>query len=76
MYVLRIDYLIMSLAPTLIRLFIGRLMVGVARSSYSIDNAYVADISDDSNRAQNFGLISQCHRIMSLRPSKKLSSAW
>ena len=57
MFVLGIDYLIMAMAPTLFWLFIGRLMAGIAGSSYSTANAYVADISDDSNRAQNFGLI-------------------
>lgn len=57
MFVLGIDYLVMALAPTLFWLFIGRIMAGIAGSSYSTANAYVADISSDKNRAQNFGLI-------------------
>ncbi len=57
MFVLGVDYLIMAMAPNLFWLFVGRIMAGIAGSSYSVANAYVADISNDSNRAQNFGLI-------------------
>lgn len=57
LFVLGIDYLIMALAPNLFWLFVGRIMAGIAGSSYSTANAYVADISNDKNRAQNFGLI-------------------
>ncbi len=55
--VLGVDYIIMAMAPNLAWLFIGRVMAGIAGSSYSTANAYVADISSAENRAQNFGLM-------------------
>ncbi len=57
LFVLGIDYLIMALAPTIAWLFLGRALAGIAGSSYSTANAYVADISTAENRAQNFGLM-------------------
>ena len=54
---LGIDYLIMGIAPTVSVLIVGRLIAGAAGSTYSTANAYVADISNDDNRTQNFGLI-------------------
>ncbi|MGI9422297.1 MAG: MFS transporter, partial [Hyphomicrobiaceae bacterium] len=55
--VLTVDYLIMALAPTLLILFIGRIMAGVAAATYSTCNAYVADVSEPAERAKNFGLL-------------------
>ncbi len=55
--VLGIDYLIMWWAPTFAWLLIGRIIAGAAASTFSTCNAYVADISEPEQRAQNFGLI-------------------
>lgn len=52
-----IDYLLMAFAPTLPLLFLGRLVSGFTGANYSVAAAYMADISDDSNRSANFGLI-------------------
>jgi DHA1 family tetracycline resistance protein-like MFS transporter len=52
-----VDYVFMALAPSLGLLFIGRLVSGICGASYTVATAYLADISDDSNRAKNFGLI-------------------
>ncbi len=52
-----VDYAFMAFAPTLGLLFIGRLISGVSGASYTVVTAYIADISDDTNRAKNFGLI-------------------
>lgn len=52
-----IDYLFMAFAPNLGLLFLGRLISGICGASYTVATAYLADISDDSNRAKNFGLI-------------------
>ena len=52
-----IDYLFMAFAPTIGWLFVGRLFSGAAGSSITTASAYMADISTDKNRAQNFGLI-------------------
>ena len=55
--VLTIDYIIMALAPSLIILFIGRIIAGIAAATYSTANAYVADVSKPEDRAKNFGLL-------------------
>ena len=52
-----VDYLFMAMAPSLGMLFLGRLISGIAGASYTVATAYIADVSDDSNRAKNFGLI-------------------
>lgn len=52
-----IDYIFMAFAPTIAWLFLGRIISGIAGSSITTASAYMADISTDKNRAQNFGLI-------------------
>lgn len=54
---LAIDYVIMGLAPSLLWLFIGRLIAGLFGANFAIANAYIADISPPEKRAANFGLI-------------------
>jgi DHA1 family tetracycline resistance protein-like MFS transporter len=55
--VLTVDYLIMAIAPSLVVLFIGRIIAGIAAATYSTCNAYVADVSRPQDRAKNFGLL-------------------
>lgn len=52
-----LDYLLMGWAPTLTWLIIGRLIAGSASSTYSIANAYIADIFPPEERAKNFALM-------------------
>ncbi|MFV0301271.1 MAG: TCR/Tet family MFS transporter [Paracoccus sp. (in: a-proteobacteria)] len=52
-----IDNLICAAATTLWMLYVGRALAGISGGSYATCSAYIADISDDSNRARNFGLI-------------------
>ncbi len=52
-----IDYIFMGFAPTLLWLFIGRIVAGIAGGSYVTANAYIADISDDAVKARNFGYV-------------------
>lgn len=52
-----VDYIFMAFAPNLGLLFLGRLIAGISGASYTVATAYLADISDDSNRAKNFGLM-------------------
>lgn len=52
-----VNYALMGLAPTLMWLFIGRLIAGITGASFSAAYAYIADISSPETRAQNFGLI-------------------
>jgi DHA1 family tetracycline resistance protein-like MFS transporter len=54
---LSIDYIIMGFAPTIALLFVGRMLAGIAGATYTTANAFIADISTDENRAQNFGLV-------------------
>lgn len=52
-----INFFIQAWAPTILWLFIGRLFSGITGASVTAASAYIADISNDSNRAKNFGLI-------------------
>lgn len=52
-----LDNLICALATTYWMLFVGRVLAGISGASFSTASAYIADVSDDSNRAKNFGLI-------------------
>lgn len=52
-----VDYLFLALAPTIVWLFIGRLIAGIMGASFTTAGAYMADISTPEKRAQNFGMI-------------------
>ncbi|MFP6836048.1 MAG: TCR/Tet family MFS transporter [Pseudomonadales bacterium] len=54
---LGIDYVIMGFAPSLVWLFVGRMIAGVAAATFATANAYIADITDEEERAARFGLI-------------------
>jgi MFS transporter, DHA1 family, tetracycline resistance protein len=55
---LGIDYLVMGFAPTLLWLFVGRIIAGIAGASHTTAYAYVADIAPPEKRAQSFGIVS------------------
>ena len=52
-----LDYLFLAFAPSIFWLFIGRTISGITGASVTTASAYMADISDESNRAKNFGMI-------------------
>ena len=52
-----IDYLIMSFAPSIAWLYVGRALAGLLGSSYIIANAYIADVTPPEGRAKAFGLM-------------------
>jgi DHA1 family tetracycline resistance protein-like MFS transporter len=52
-----VDYLFLSIAPTIWWLFVGRIIAGITGASFTTASAYIADISTPEKRAQNFGLI-------------------
>ena len=52
-----IDYLFVSVAPTIAWLFVGRIIAGITGASFTAASAYIADISTNENRAQNFAMI-------------------
>ena len=52
-----LDYALLAFAPTLWLLFVGRIIAGVTAASFTVANAYIADVSPPEKRAQNFGMI-------------------
>ena len=52
-----IDYIFVSIAPSIGWLFVGRIIAGITGASFTTASAYIADISTPENRAQNFGMI-------------------
>ncbi len=52
-----VDYLMMAWAPTLIWLFVGRIIAGISASTYGIANAFVADVFDAEERPRYFALL-------------------
>src|SRR3569832_148397 len=54
---LGLDYVLMALAPSLIWLFVGRVISGITSASISTAFAYIADITAPEKRAADFGKI-------------------
>jgi DHA1 family tetracycline resistance protein-like MFS transporter len=54
---LGLDYVLMALAPTLLWLFVGRVISGITAATYSTAAAYIADVTPPEQRAAKFGLI-------------------
>ena len=54
---LALDYVLMALAPSLIWLFVGRVISGITSASVSTAFAYIADITPPDRRAAVFGKI-------------------
>jgi DHA1 family tetracycline resistance protein-like MFS transporter len=54
---LTFDYLMMSIAPVVWYLFIGRIIAGCAGAAVATATAYMADITPPHKRTQRFGLI-------------------
>jgi DHA1 family tetracycline resistance protein-like MFS transporter len=54
---LALDYVLMALAPSLIWLFVGRVISGITSASVSTAFAYIADITPAERRAAVFGKI-------------------
>ena len=60
---LSLDFLVMTFAPTLVWLLLGRVLNGATAASFSTANAYVADVSPPDRRARNFGIMSSAFSI-------------
>jgi MFS transporter, DHA1 family, tetracycline resistance protein len=52
-----LDYVLMSIAPVLALIIVGRLVAGLTAASITTCNAYVADITKPEDRAKRYGLI-------------------
>ncbi len=55
--VMSLDYVIMGIAGSIWLLVVGRIIGGMTSATQSTANAYMADISNPDEKAQNFGLI-------------------
>ncbi len=51
------NFLATAWAPTLLALFIGRVIGGMSSASMSVASAYASDVSSPENRARSFGMI-------------------
>lgn len=54
---LGLDYIFLAFAPSIIWLFVGRILAGITGASFTTAQAYIADVSTPEKRAQNFGLV-------------------
>ena len=54
---LGLDYVLQSVAPNLVWLFVGRVISGVCGASWMIANAFIADITAPEERARYFGMM-------------------
>ncbi|SEF67424.1 MFS transporter, DHA1 family, tetracycline resistance protein [Halpernia humi] len=52
-----VNFFLQAWAPTILWLFVGRILSGVTGASITTASAYIADVSTDENRSKNFGLI-------------------
>ncbi|WP_216328544.1 TCR/Tet family MFS transporter [Deinococcus aestuarii] len=52
-----LDYILLSLAPNLWWLLLGRIIAGMTGASITVANAYLADVTPPENRARSFGLL-------------------
>src|SRR5919202_4832031 len=51
------DYVLLSVAPNIWWLVVGRVVAGIFGATYTPAGAYIADVSPPEKRAANFGLI-------------------
>lgn len=52
-----LDYVLMALAPSLVWLFVGRVISGITSASISTAGAYIADVTPPEQRAARFGML-------------------
>ena len=52
-----IHYFLIAIAPSLPFMLIARLIGGITGASFTVANAYLADITPPENRAKNFGFL-------------------
>jgi MFS transporter, DHA1 family, tetracycline resistance protein len=54
---LGLDYVFMALAPSLLLLFVGRVISGITSATIGTASAYIADVAPPEKRARAFGMI-------------------
>ncbi|MEP7240730.1 MAG: Tet(A)/Tet(B)/Tet(C) family tetracycline efflux MFS transporter [Devosia sp.] len=58
-----IDYLVMAFTPALWVLVVGRIIAGITSANMSVAGAYIADVTEEKDRAQRFGWMSAAFGI-------------
>ncbi|WKS95668.1 TCR/Tet family MFS transporter [Riemerella columbina] len=51
------NFFLQAWAPTIMWLFVGRILSGITGASVTTASAYIADISTEEDRSKNFGMI-------------------
>ncbi|HTE56765.1 MAG TPA: TCR/Tet family MFS transporter [Kofleriaceae bacterium] len=54
---LGLDFMFMAVAPSLGWLFVGRVISAITAASFTTANAYVADVTEPSQRARSYGML-------------------
>jgi MFS transporter, DHA1 family, tetracycline resistance protein len=54
---LGVDYALTALSPTIVWLFVGRIIAGIFGASYATANAYIADVTPPEERGRAFGML-------------------
>ena len=57
LFAFALDYLLLAFSPTIVWLFVGRIIAGLTGASITTASAYIADVSTPETRAKNFGMI-------------------
>lgn len=60
---LGLDFIFMALAPSLMWLFVGRVISAVTSASFTTANAYIADVTPKDKRAAAFGMVGMAFGI-------------
>lgn len=55
-----VDYLLMTFAPSLAWLYVGRIVAGITGANMAVATAYLADISSEEQRADRYGALNAC----------------
>ena len=54
---LGVDYAFTALSPTIVWLFVGRVIAGIFGASFTTANAYIADVTPPEERGKAFGVL-------------------
>ncbi len=54
---LGVDYAFTALSPTIVWLFVGRVIAGIFGASFTTANAYIADVTPPEERGKAFGML-------------------
>lgn len=58
-----VDYLVLATTPYLWVIYVGRIVAGITGANMAVAGAYIADITEEKDRAQRFGFLSAAFGI-------------